>query len=162
APLPLPDRPSIAVLPFDNRSGDERIGRLADGMVDDIISNLSRFRELFVIARTSTFLYRDKPADIRKIGRDLGVQYVLEGHLQAGKAELSVGAQLIDATTGALVWSQDYSGPLDDLFTVQGDIASRIAGSIGGQPGALRRAVLDVARRRSPQSLKAYDLFLLG
>jgi TolB-like protein/DNA-binding SARP family transcriptional activator len=162
AALPLPDRPSIAVLPFDNRTGDERLGRLADGMVDDIIINLSRFRELFVIARTSTFVYRDKPADVREVGRNLGVRYVLEGYMRSGKAELSVDVQLIDAATGMLVWSQDYDGPLDDLFAVQGDIAARIAGSIGGQPGALRRAVLDIARRRSPQTLQAYDLFLLG
>src|SRR5262245_24552927 len=160
--LPLPDKPSIAVLPFDNRSGDQRLGRLADGMVEDIIVNLSRFRELFVIAQNSSFVYRDKPTDVRQIGRDLGVRYVLEGHIRSSTKGLTVDAQLIDATAGTLVWSQDYDGPLDDLFKVQADIASRIAGSIGGALGALRRAVLDVAHRRSPQSLEAYDLFLLG
>jgi len=160
--LPLPDRPSIAVLPFDNRSSDQRLGRLADGMVEDIIIDLSHFREFFVIARTSSFVYRNKPTDVRQVGRELGVRYVLEGSVQPSQNELSVSAQLIDTTTGTLVWSQAYNGPLDNLFAVQADIASRIAGSIGGAPGALRRAVLDVAHRRSPQSLEAYDLFLLG
>jgi TolB-like protein/class 3 adenylate cyclase/tetratricopeptide (TPR) repeat protein len=160
--LPLPDRPSIAVLPFNNQSGDQRLGRLADGMVDEIITDLSRFRELFVIARTSTFIYREKPTDVRQIGHDLGVRYVLEGRVQSGGKGLRVSSQLVDTTTGALVWSQDYNGSLDDLFTVQADIASRIAGSIGGAPGALRQAVLDVARRRSSQNLEAYDFFLLG
>jgi TolB-like protein/DNA-binding SARP family transcriptional activator len=160
--LPLPDRPSIAVLPFDNLSGDERLGRLADGMVEDVTTNLSHFRELFVISHTSTFVYKGKPTDVRQIGRDLGVQYLLEGAVQSGKYRLDVTVQLIDATTGAQVWSERYDRPLDDLFNVQIDVTDQVAGSIGGMPGALRRAALEAARRRSPQSLEAYDLFLLG
>ena len=98
--LPLPDKPSVAVLPFDNLSGDERLGRLADGMVEDIIADLSRFRELFVIARNSSFVYKGKPHDVRQVGRELGVKYVLEGSLQGDGGRLRVTAQLIDATTG--------------------------------------------------------------
>ncbi len=95
--LPLPDKPSVAVLPFDNLCGDERLGRLADGMVEDIIADLSRFRELFVIARNSSFVYKGKPHDVRQVGRELGVKYVLEGSVQGDGGRLRVTAQLIDA-----------------------------------------------------------------
>jgi adenylate cyclase len=117
--LPLPDRPSIAVLPFDNLSGDERISRLADGMVEDIITDLSRFRELFVIARNSTFVYKGKAVDMRQVGRELGVRYVLDGSVQSTDDRLRLRAQLVDTTSGVQVWSERYDRPLDDLFAVQ-------------------------------------------
>ncbi len=160
--LPLPDRPSIAVLPFDNLSGDERIGRLADGMVEDIITDLSRFRELFVIARNSTFVYKGKAVDMREVGRELGVRYVLDGSVQSTDDRLRLTAQLIDTSSGAQVWSERYDRPLDDLFAVQSDVAERIVGSIGGTKGAYRKSALEAVRRRPTQSLEAYDLVLLG
>ncbi len=160
--LPLPDRPSIAVLPFDSLSRDERLGRLADGMVEDVITDLSRFRELFVIAGNSTFVYKGKPVDVREVGRQLGVRYVLEGSVQSGDGRLRLTAQLVDTTSGAYVWSERYDRPLDDLFAVRADVAERIVGAIGGTKGAYRKAALDAARRRPPQSLEAYDLVLLG
>ena len=112
----MPDKPSIAVLPFDNLSGDPQHERLADGITEDIITDLSRFRELFVIARNSTFVYKDKPVDVRQVARELGVQYVLEGSLQIDGERVRITAQLIDATTGNHVWSERYDRPLDDVF----------------------------------------------
>jgi adenylate cyclase len=130
--LPLPGKPSIAVLPFENLSGDPQRERLADGITEDIITDLSRFRELFVIARNSTFVYKDKPIDVRQIARELGVQYVLEGSLQTEDEQVRITAQLIDATTGNHVWSERYDRPLDDVFTIQDDVTHTIAASLAG------------------------------
>jgi TolB-like protein/class 3 adenylate cyclase len=160
--LPLPDKPSIAVLPFENLSGDPRQERLADGITEDIITDLSRFRELFVIARNSTFVYKGKPTDVRQIARELGVQYVLEGSLQTDGDQVRITAQLIDATTGNHVWSERYGRPLDDIFAVQDEVTQQIVGTLGGYWGRLAEAGREAARRKPPESLQAYDYYLLG
>ena len=158
----LPDKPSVAVLPFDNLSGDERLGRLTDGMVEDVITDLSRFRELFVIARNSTFVYKGKAVDVRQVGEELGVKYVLEGSVQSDGQRLRVTAQLVDAVSGNHVWSERYDRPLDELFAVQDEVTRKIAASLSGSYGALARAQRDTARRKPPRNLLAYDYYLLG
>ena len=158
---PLPDKPSVAVLPFENPSGDERLGRLADGMAGNIIAELSKF-DLFVIARGTSFGYRDKPHDARTVGRELGVRFVVEGRLEGDGKRLRTTVDLVDATSGGQAWSERYDRPLDDLFAVQDELAQRIANSIGGINGATRRALLEKARAKPPQSLQAFDLFLLA
>jgi TolB-like protein/class 3 adenylate cyclase/tetratricopeptide (TPR) repeat protein len=161
--LPLPDKPSIAVLPFENLSGDPRQERLTGGLTEDIITDLSRFRELFVIARNSTEVYKGKPTDVRQVARELGVQYVLEGSLQIDGDQVRVTAQLIDGTTGNHVWAERYDRPLDDLFAIQDEVTKKIAGSLGpGMGGVLTRAGRESARRKPPESLQAYDDYLLG
>ncbi len=160
--LPLPDKPSIAVLPFDNLSGEARYQRLADGITEDIITDLSRFRDLFVIARNSTFFYKDKPTDVRQIARELGVRFVLEGSLQAQDERVRITAQLIDASTGNHVWSERYDRFLDDVFAVQDEVTQSIVAQLGGLYGAITRVGRDVARRKPSESLQAYDYYLLG
>ena len=160
--LPLPDKPSIAVLPFDNLSGEERYERLADGLTEDIITDLSRFRDLFVIARNSTFVYKDKPTDVREVARELGVQYVLEGSLQAEGDRVRITAQLVDATTGNHLWSKRYDRPLDDVFAVQSEVTQTIAAQLAGLDSAIALAGRDLARRKPAESLEAYDYYLLG
>jgi TolB-like protein/class 3 adenylate cyclase/tetratricopeptide (TPR) repeat protein len=160
--LPLPDKPSIAVLPFDNLSGEASYERLADGITEDIISDLSRFHDLFVIARNSTFVYKDKPTDIRQVARELGVQYVIEGSLQAENHRVRITAQLIDAATGNHVWSEQYERPLDDVFAIQDEVTSAIAASLPGFHGVLARARRELARRKPPIDLQAYDYYTLG
>jgi TolB-like protein/class 3 adenylate cyclase/Tfp pilus assembly protein PilF len=162
AGLPLPDKPSIAVLPFDNVSGDERLGRLADGMVTDITNNLSRFSELFVIARNSAFTYKGKPTDARQIGRELGVRYLLEGTVQGDQNHFRVSTQLVEAAAGRQLWSEQYDRPLKDLFTVQSEIMERVVGSIASTHGAVQQAALKEARSRAPSDLAAYDLYLIA
>jgi class 3 adenylate cyclase/TolB-like protein len=157
----LPDKPSIVVLPFDNLTGDERLGRLADGMVENIIADLPR-HGLFVIARGTSFAYRDKPHDARSIGRELGVRYVVEGSLQGDGERLRAIVNLVDATTGGQLWSERYDRPLDDLFAVQDELGQRIFNAIGGAFGATLRAATEAARRKPTESLQAYDLLLLA
>jgi TolB-like protein/class 3 adenylate cyclase len=161
-PLPLPDKPSLAVLPFENLSGDPKEERLAGGLTEDVITDLSRYRELFVIARNSTDAYRGKQVDVRQIARELGVQYVLEGSLQTDGKRVRITAQLIDAMTGNHVWSERYDRALDDLFAVQDEVTQQIAGTLGGYEGRLAQASRERARRKPPESLQAYDLYLLG
>jgi TolB-like protein/class 3 adenylate cyclase len=160
--LPLPDKPSIAVLPFDNLSGEDRYERLADGLTEDVITDLSRFRELFVIARNSTFAYKDRPTDIRQIARELGVQYVMEGSLQADGDRVRITAQLIDAASGNHVWSERYDRPLDDVFAIQDEVTQTIASQLGGFHGVVARSRRETARRKPPATLEAYDLYVLG
>jgi TolB-like protein/class 3 adenylate cyclase len=160
--LPLPGKPSIAVLPFENWSGNPERERLADGVTEDIITDLSRFRELFVIARNSTFVYKDKPTDVRQIARELGVQYVLEGSLQTDGDRVRITAQLIDATTGNHVWSERYDRPLDDVFAIQDEVTHTIAASLAGVHGIVARARRDIARRKPPENLHAYEYYTLG
>src|SRR6202008_1537152 len=119
AGLPLPDKPSIAVLPFQNMSGDPEQEYFADGMVEDIITGLSRIKWLFVIARNSSFVYKGKAVDIRQVGRELGVRYVLEGGVRKAGNRLRITAQLIEAETGAHLWAEKYDGALDDVFDLQ-------------------------------------------
>ena len=155
-------KPSIAVLPFDNYGGDEATGRLADGLTEDIITDLSRMSEIDVIARNSTEAYKGKSADVRQIGRDLNVRYVLEGSIQRQGERIRATAQLIDAQTGAHVWSERWDRPVQDVFAVQTEIADHILSQFEMSTGPIKSAELGVARRKRPQSLTAYELNLLG
>jgi TolB-like protein len=155
---------SIAVLPFDNLSGDEATGRLADGITEDIITDLARFRDLNVIARNSTMAYKGKPADIREVGRALDVAYVLEGSIQHQDERLRVTAQLVDGRTGAHVWSERWERPAADFFAVQSEIAERVAASLGGglSYAAITASEAQRVKRRAPASLTAYEHYLLA
>jgi TolB-like protein len=130
-PMPLPDKPSIAVLAFDNMTGDPQQEYLSDGISENIISALSNISNLFVIARNSTFTYKGKPARVQQIGRELGVRYVLEGSVQRAGDRLRVTAQLIDATTGNHLWSERYDRDLKDIFAVQDEITKKIITAMG-------------------------------
>jgi TolB-like protein/class 3 adenylate cyclase len=156
-PLPLPDKPSIAVLPFANMSGDSEQEYFADGMVEEIITTLSRIRWLFVIARNSTFTYKGKAVDVKQVGRELGVRYVLEGSVRRGGNRVRITAQLIDATSGAHLWADRFDGLLEDVFELQDKVAISVAGVI--EP-TLRQSEIERARRKRPDSLDAYDLYL--
>jgi adenylate cyclase len=155
--LPLPDKPSIAVLPFANMSGDPEQEYFADGMVEEIITALSRIRWLFVIARNSSFTYKGQAIDVKQVGRDLGVRYVLEGSVRKGGNRLRITAQLIDATNGVHLWADRFDGLLEDVFELQDKVAISVAGII--EP-TLRQSEIDRARRKRPDSLDAYDLYL--
>ena len=158
----LPDKPSIAVLPFDNIGRDARWDRFAEGMTEDIITDLAQTKDLIVIARNSTEVYKDKPADIRQVGRDLNVKYVLEGSIQAIGERIRVTAQLIEAASGSHVWSERYDRPADDLFAVQNDVTQRIAATLVGYEGAVAEAERSLLRRKPPANLTAFDTYLLG
>src|SRR5467141_2130546 len=155
--LPLPDKPSIAVLPFANMSGDPEQEYFADGMVEEIITALSRIRWLLVIARNSSFPYKGRAVDIKQVGRELGVRYVLEGSVRKGGNRLRITAQLIDATNGAHLWADRFDGLLEDVFELQDKVAISVAGVI--EP-TLRQSEIERARRKRPDSLDAYDLYL--
>ena len=154
--LALPDRPSIAVLPFQNMSGDPEQEYFADGIVDDIITALSRFKLLFVIARNSSFTYKGRAVDIKQVGRELGVRYVLEGSVRRSADKLRMTSQLIDAVTGAHVWADRFEGELHDVFGLQDEITARVVSAI--QPKLLQ-AEIELAVRR-PSNLTAYDFYL--
>jgi TolB-like protein len=160
--VPLADKASIAVLPFENIGNDPQWDRLADGITEDIITDLSHSKDLFVVARNSTEVYRGKPADVRTIGRDLGVRYLLEGSIQPSGDQIRVTAQLVDTRTGAHVWSERYDRPGEDLFTVQNDVTQRIAATIAGSEGAVAEAERSLLRRKPPANLTAFDTYLLG
>jgi TolB-like protein len=157
APKPMIDRPSIAVLPFANMSGDPEQAYFSDGITEDIITEISRFRELFVIARNSSFQYRDKSIDVRRIGRELDVQYLVEGSVRKLGDRVRVTAQLIHAGTGNHFWAERYDRDLADVFTLQEELAHAIAATIGGRVEA---AGHERTMRLSPTSLTAYDLVL--
>src|SRR5207245_1490266 len=129
-PLPLPDKPSIAVLPFANMSGDPEQEYFADGMVEEIITALSRIRWLFVIARNSTFTYKGQAVDVKQVGRELGVRYVLEGSVRKGGNRVRITAQLIEAETGTHLWADRFDGLLEDVFELQDQVAIGVAGAI--------------------------------
>ena len=141
--LPLPDKPSIAVLPFANMSGDPEQEYFADGMVEEIITALSRIRWLFVIARNSSFTYKGQAVDVKQVGRELGVRYVLEGSVRKAGGRVRITAQLIDAATGAHLWADRFDGSLEDVFELQDKVASSVAGVI--EP-ALQAAETDAVR----------------
>jgi TolB-like protein/class 3 adenylate cyclase len=153
----LPDMPSIAVLPFQNMSGDPQQEYFADGMVEDIITGLSRSKTLFVIARNSTFTYKRKAIDIRQVGRDLGVRYVLEGSVRKAGKRVRVTAQLIDASTDAHIWADRFDSDLDDIFDLQDRLTSNVVGAISPR---LERAEMERAQRKPTENLKAYDYYL--
>jgi TolB-like protein/class 3 adenylate cyclase len=157
APLPLPDKPSIAVLPFQNMSGDPEQEYFADGMVEEIITALSRIRWLFVIARNSSFTYKGKPVDVKQVGRQLGVRYVLEGSVRKGGSRVRITAQLIEAETGAHLWADRFDGSLEDVFDLQDKVAISVAGVI--EP-ALQAAEVRRSSARPTNDLTAYDLYL--
>ncbi len=158
APLPL-GKPSIAVLAFQNMSGDVAQDYFADGVVEDIITALSRRRQLFVIARNSSFAYKGRAVDIKQIGRELGIRYVLEGSLRRAGDRLRITAQLIDAATGAHLWAERYDGALADVFDLQDRIAASVTGAI---LTTVDLAEIALAQRRPPGSLDAYDHYLRG
>jgi TolB-like protein len=155
--LALPDKPSIAVLAFANLSGDPDQEYFADGMVEDIITGLSRIKWLFVIARNSTFVYKGRTIDMKQVGRELGVRYVLEGSVRKLGNRVRITSQLIDATTGAHVWAERYDRALDDIFDLQDELTISVVGAI--EP-TLRQAEVERAKRKRPDSLDAYDLYL--
>src|SRR5277367_1965451 len=155
--LPLPDKPSIAVLPFANMSGDPEQEYFADGMVEEIITALSRIRWLFVIARNSSFTYKGQSVDVKQVGRELGVRYVLEGSVRKGGGRVRITGQLIDAVTGTHLWADRFDGSLEDVFELQDKVAISVAGVI--EP-TLRQSEIERARRKRPDSLDAYDLYL--
>jgi adenylate cyclase len=156
-PLALPDKPSIAVLPFQNMSGDPEQEYFADGMVEEIITALSRIRWLFVIARNSSFIYKGQAVDVKQVGRELGVRYVLEGSVRKGGNRVRITAQLIDAVTGAHIWADRFDGSLEDIFELQDKVASSVAGVI--EP-ALQTAEIRRSVDRPTSDLTAHDLYL--
>lgn len=155
--LSLPNRPSIAVLPFANLNGDPEQDYFADGMVDDIITGLSRINWLFVIARNSTFAYKGEAVDVKQVGLELGVRYVLEGSVRNTGGNVRITGQLIDASTGMHVWAERYDRQSDDIFALQDDIAMSVVGALAP---SLRRAEINRVKRTRPDSLDAYDLVL--
>jgi adenylate cyclase len=152
--LALPDKPSIAVLPFDNMSADPEQEHFADGVVESITAALSRIRAFFVIARNSAFAYKGRPTNVRDIGRELGVAYVLEGSVQRVGSRVRITAQLIETAGGVHLWADKYDGSLDDIFDLQDRITEAVAGAL--QP-SIRLAEIERARRKRPQELGAYD-----
>jgi TolB-like protein/Tfp pilus assembly protein PilF len=154
---PLPDGPSLAVMPFQNMSGDPEQEYFADGMVEEIITALSRIRWLFVIARNSSFTYKGQAVDVKQVGRELGVRYVLEGSVRKAGQRMRIAAQLIDATTGAHLWADRFDGSLEDVFDLQDKVASSVAGVI--EP-TLQEAEIRRSSERPTSDLTAYDLYL--
>jgi adenylate cyclase len=155
--LPLPDKPSIAVLPFANMSGDPEQEYFVDGMVEEIITALSRIRWLFVIARNSSFTYKGQAVDLKQVGRELGVRYVLEGSVRKAGNRVRITGQLIDTATGAHLWADRFDGSLEDVFELQDKVASSVAGVI--EP-ALQAAETARSANRPTSDLTAYDLYL--
>jgi TolB-like protein len=151
------DRPSIAVLPFDNLGGDREQEYFADGIVEEIITSLSRIKWLFVISRNSTFIYKGRPVDVRTVGRELGVRYVLEGSVRRSGNQLRLTGQLIETETATHVWADRYDGTLGDIFRLQDEMTMSVIGAV--EPN-LRKAEVERARRKRPDNLDAHDLFL--
>jgi TolB-like protein len=149
--LPLPDKPSIAVLPFQNMSGDPEQEYFTDGMVEDIITALSRFKALFVIARNSSFTYKGKAVEIKQVGRELGVRYVLEGSVRKAGGKVRITGQLIDAITGAHLWADRFDGPLDDIFELQDKVTSSVVAAIAPR---LELAEIERSERKPTESLE--------
>jgi adenylate cyclase len=155
----LPDKPSIVVLPFQNMSGDPEQEYFADGMVEDIITALSRFKSLFVIARNSSFVYKGKAVDVKQVGRDLGVRYVLEGSVRKSGNRVRITAQLIDSSTGAHLWADRFDGDLEDVFDLQDRVTASVVGAIAPK---LEQVEIERAKRKPTESLDAYDYYLRG
>jgi TolB-like protein len=154
-----PVLPSLAVLPFQNMSGDPEQEYFADGVVEDIITALSHIPRLFVIARNSSFTYKGRAVDVKQVGRELGVRYVLEGSMRKAANRVRITGQLIDATTGAHIWAERFEGTLDDIFELQDQISASVVGAIARQ---LEQAEIERAKRKPTDSLDAYDYYLRG
>lgn len=159
SPQALSNKPSIAVLPFENMSGDLEQEYFADGVVEEIITALARLPWLFVIARNSSFIYKGQAVDVKQVGRDLGVRYVLEGSLRKAGGRVRITGQLIDATTGAHLWAERYDGSLEDIFELQDQITSNVVGAI---PLQLESAEIERTKHKPTNSLDAYDCYLRG
>jgi adenylate cyclase len=157
APLALPDKPSIAVLPFTNMSGDPEQEYFADGIVEDIITALSRFKSLFVIARNSSFTFKGRAVDIKEVGRRLGVRYVLEGSVRKASGKVRITGQLIDAATGAHLWADRFERDLTDIFAIQDEVTIAVISAIEPK---LSQTEIAMATRRRPENLTAYDFYL--
>ncbi|MGY4233563.1 TolB-like protein/Flp pilus assembly protein TadD [Bradyrhizobium sp. USDA 4449] len=155
--LAVPDKPSIAVLPFENLSGDPEQEYFADGMVEEITTALSRFKWLFVIARNSSFTFKGKPVDIKEVGRRLGVRYVLEGSVRKASGKVRISGQLINAVTGAHIWADRFERDLTDVFVLQDEVTVAVVSAI--QPKLLQTEI-EIATRRRPENLTAYDFYL--
>jgi TolB-like protein len=156
---PLPDKPSIAVLPFQNLSGDLEQDYFSDGMVEEIITALSRLRWLFVIARNSSFTYKGRAVDVKQVGRELGVRYVLEGSVRKAGNRVRITGQLIDTSTGVHLWADRFDGALEDLFDLQDQVTASVVGAIAPK---LEQAEIERAKRKPTSSLDAYDYYLRG
>jgi TolB-like protein len=157
--LSLPDKPSIAVLPFQNMSEDAEQEYFADGMVEEIITALSRIRWLFVIARNSTFIYKGRPVDVKQIGRELGVRYVLEGSVRKAGNKVRITGQLIDSTLGSHLWADRFDGSLENVFDLQDQVTASVIAAIAPK---LEQAEIERSRRKPTESLDAYDYYLRG
>jgi adenylate cyclase len=157
APLPLPDKPSLVVLPFQNLTGDAEQEYFVDGMVEEITTAIARLPWLFVIARNSAFTYKGKPVDVKQVAQELGVRYSLEGSVRKASNRVRISGQLIDTTTGAHIWANRFDGALDDIFELQDQVAARVAGAIEPK---LRQAEIERASRKPTANLTAYDLYL--
>jgi TolB-like protein len=157
--LAPPDGPSIAALPFVNLSGDAEQEYFADGVVEDIITALSRISWLFVVARNSSFTYKGRAVDVRQVGRELGVRYALEGSVRKAANRVRITGQLVDATTGAHLWAERFDGVLNDIFELQEQVAASVVGAIAPR---LERAEMELAKKKPTESLRAYDHYLRG
>jgi TolB-like protein len=157
--LTLPDKPSIAVLPFANLSSDPEQDYFADGIVDDIITALSHFKALFVIARNSSFTYKGRAVDVKQVGRELGVRYVLEGSVRKAANRVRITGQLVDAATGAHLWADRFDGGIGDIFDLQDQVTESVVGAIAP---AVEKAEIERAKRKPTESLDAYALYLRG
>lgn len=158
----LPNKPSIAVMPFENLTGDPEQEIYVDGFTEEVITELSRFRGLFVIARESMFKYKGASADLKQISRELGVRYVLEGNVRKISERFRISAQLVDATTGAQAWAEVYDRDPEDMFVAQQEVTRQIVGTLGTLHGPPSQGVKEAARRKRPADLKAYEYVLLG
>src|SRR5207248_7975296 len=155
----VPETPSIIVLPFQNLSADPEQEYFSDGIVEEITTALSRFRWLFVIARNSAFTYKGRAVDVRQVGRELGVRYLLEGSVRKAANRVRITGQLIDAATGGHLWADRFDGPLDDIFDLQDQVTASVVGAIAPK---LQQAEIERARHKPTESLDAYDYFLRG
>ena len=157
ATLALPDRPSIAVLPLDNTSGDKEQDYFSDGITEDIITELSRFSDLFVIAHNSSLQYKGKAVDVRQVGRELGVHYVLQGSIRRGGDRVRISVQLIDAVTGIHRWAERYERQLEDVFAVQDEVARTIVAILAAH---VNKAEIERTLNKPPETWQAYDYYL--
>src|SRR5262245_1220032 len=159
APKAVSDKPSIAVLPFANMSGDPEQEYFSDGIVEEIITALSRMRSLFVVARNSSFYYKGRPINVRQVGRELGVRYVLEGSVRKAANRLRISGQLIDAETGAHLWADRFDGDMEDIFDLQDQVTAKVVGAIAPK---LDEAEIERIRSKPTENFDAYDHFLRG
>src|SRR5262249_2851905 len=155
APLALPDRPAIAVLPFLNMSGDSEQEFFADGITEDILTELSRFRELFVISRNSAFVYKGKPINVQKVAKELGVQYVVEGSVRKAGSRVRITVQLIDAETDRHLWAERYDRELADIFAIEDEVTASIVSTLPGRVAAARTSACSASRLRTSRLMNA-------